>query len=292
MSPFFSNKRLIVLLVSLIILVALIGYSMRDREGSIWPEQFIRDTAGWFQSIMYKPAHMAAGFFENIENIKDVYEQNKVLKAQLDEYAKLAEKVKRLEKRNAELEDVLGKLDDPDLSDYNIRHAHVIARSPDRWNQQVTINKGSKDGVKRNMAVITAEGMIGKVSSVNPFSSTVQLMSDPGRTNMISAVIYGEKDEQNINGTISGYDTEKQALLLKMIPYDVALKEGQTVVTSGLGSVFPEGLIIGKVQDVSPDPQGLTQIAYVQPAADLNDFYDVMVVEREAPSLNGEASEH
>src|SRR5699024_9197364 len=98
-----------------------------------------------------------------------------------------------------------------------IRQAHVIARSPDRWNQQVTINKGAQDGVQRNMAVITAEGMIGKISAVNPFSSTVQLISDLDRTNMISAVIYGKKGKDDTIGTISGYDAKKEALLLKMI---------------------------------------------------------------------------
>ncbi|HET7522402.1 MAG TPA: rod shape-determining protein MreC [Bacillales bacterium] len=284
MSPFFSNKRLIVLLVSLIILVALIGYSMRDRERSFWPEQFIKDTVGWFQSVLYKPAHMAAGFFENIEDIREVYHQNQVLKSHLDDYAELAEKVKRLEERNKELQKTLGKLDDPDLAEYTVRQAHVIARSPDSWNQQITINKGSQDGVKPDMAVITAEGLIGKIDAVNPFSSTVQLVSDLDRTNFIAAVIRGKDGAKDVKGMIAGYHPEKQALLFKLIPYDAQLKKGQTVVTSGLGGVIPEGLIIGKVQEVSPDQQGLTKTAYVKPAANLYDIYHVMIVDRKALS--------
>ncbi|HET7578809.1 MAG TPA: rod shape-determining protein MreC, partial [Bacillales bacterium] len=261
--------------------VALIGYSMKDREETFLPEQFLKDTVGWFQSVLYKPAHLAAGFFENIEDLKEVYDQNQVLKSRLSEFGKLSQELARLRERNKELQSILGKLDSPDLADYSVTQAHVIARSPDGWNEQVTINKGSKDGVKLNNAVITAEGMIGKIDSVNPFSATVQLISDLDRTNLIAAVVRGHKKAY---GMIAGYDPQKEALLFKLIPYDAKLKKGQTVVTSGMGGVFPAGLIIGKVKEVSPDPQGLTKIAYVEPSADLYDIYNVMVVERQAAS--------
>lgn len=277
MSPFFSNKRLIVLLASLIILVALIGYSMKDRKQSFWPEQFLRDTVGWFQSVLYKPAHSVAGFFGDISDIKKVYEQNKELKSRLSHFGEVSQQLIALQQRDKELQSTLHKLKNPDLSDYSVIQAHVIARSPDSWNEQVIINKGSQDGVKVNMAVITGEGMIGRINKVNPFSSTVQLMSDPNRTNLIAAVINGK---QPVYGMIGGYDSKRKALLFKLIPYDAKVKKGQTVVTSGLGGVFPAGRIIGKVMKVSPDPQGLTKIAYVKPSADLYNIYDVMVVKR------------
>ncbi|HET7628316.1 MAG TPA: rod shape-determining protein MreC [Bacillales bacterium] len=280
MSPFFSNKRLIVLLVSLIILVALIGYSMRDRQRTFWPEQFLRDTVGWFQSVLYKPAHFAAGFFENVEDMAHVYEQNKVLKSHLSRFGEMSQELMRLRQRNEQLEKMLEKTKDADLADYTVIQANIIARSPDEWNKQIIINKGSQDGVKVNNAVITNDGLIGKIDSVNPFSSTVQLISDLNRTNLISAVVRGK--ENNIYGMVAGYNVKKEALLYKFIPHDAEIKKGQTVTTSGLGGVFPSGLIIGTVQEVTPDPQGLTKIAYLKPAADLYDIYDVMVVDREA----------
>lgn len=281
MSPFFSNKRLIVLLVSLILLVALIGYSMKDRKQSLLPEQFLKDTVGWFQSVLYKPAHLAAGFFENMNDLRNVYEQNQVLKSHLSDYAETKQTLERLEQKNKELTSILHKTQSPQLADYNIIQSHVIARSPDSWNKQLTINKGKQDGVKPNMAVITGKGMIGKIDQVNPFSSKVQLVSDLSRSNLISAMVQGKGQ---IYGMVGGYNQKKQALLFKLIPYDADLKKGQTVVTSGLGGVFPRGLIIGKVKEVSPDSQGLTKIAYVKPSADLYDVYDVMVIQRNAMS--------
>lgn len=287
MSPFFSNKRLIVLLVSLIILVALIGYSMKDRGKSLWPEQFLKDTVGWFQSGLYKPAHLAAGFFENINDMKNVYEENKVLKSRLSHFGEVNAELTRLQGRNKELQSILHKLKQPDLADYSIIQSHVIARSPDGWNKQITINKGSQDGVKENMAVITGSGMIGKIAKVSPFSSTVQLVSDLSRTNLISAVINGK---QPVYGMVGGYNTKKQALLFKLIPFNAKLKKGQTVVTSGLGGVFPAGLIIGKVEDVTPGSQGLTKTAYIKPSASLYNIYDVMVVQRKALSPNNKGA--
>lgn len=285
MSPFFFNKRLIVLLVSLIILLALIGYSMKDRKQALWPEQFLNDTVGWIQSAMYQPAHLAAGFFENIEDLKNVYEQNKLLKSRLEENAQMAEDNKRLKKRNKELNKLLDKTKSSSLADYSIRQARVIARSPDGWNEQITINKGKKDGVKKNMAVVSAGGMIGKVNTAHDFSSTVQLVSDLDRTNLISALIQRD-DSDDINGMIKGYDPKKKMLSFEMLPYDAKIKEGQTVSTSGLGGIYPQGLEIGKVKDVKPDPQGLTKMAYVKPSANIQELYNVMVVERKAMAVN------
>lgn len=282
MPPIFSNKRLIVLLASIIILVALIGYSMKEREQELWPEQFFKDTIGWFQEIFYRPAQYVAGFFENIENLRMVYQQNQILKARLDEYAELAEEVKALRERNEELQAILKKTKEADLSDYTIYHAAVIARSPDRWNEQITVNKGKQDGIRRHMAVITADGLIGKVDTVAPFSATIQLISDPNRKNLISAVI--RKNQKEIYGMIEGFDPETKSLLLTGILPEAPVKKGDRVVTSGLGGVYPAGLIIGKVKRVKPDQYGLTKTAFVEPAANLNHFYHVMVVDRLAPS--------
>jgi rod shape-determining protein MreC len=278
---FFSNKRLIILLVSLIFLVALIGFSMRDRENISVPEQFVMDVVGWTQSIFYKPANYVAGFFENISELKNLYEENKLLKSRLDEYAELSVSVRQLEKENESLRKVIEKEDS--LRGYRIRHATGIARSPDRWYKDIYIDKGKQSGIKENMAVITADGFIGKINKVSPFHSTVELLSDSDPMNRVSAVVEGD---DSVFGIIGGYDAEKKALLFKDISNDVKVEEGEMVITSGMGGVFPEGLIIGEITAVVPDEFAYTQTAYVEPAADLYDISDVMVLERELNTIN------
>ncbi|MEI4800110.1 rod shape-determining protein MreC [Bacillus sp. NPDC077411] len=281
MPQFFLNKRLIVLLVSIILLVALIGISLKERKNLTWPEQFVKDTVGVVERVFQKPANYVAGFFENIEDVKRTYEENKELKAKLDKYAELSVKVKELEKTNEELRDILGKKDT--LRDFNPVHATVINRNPDKWNDIIGIDKGAQEGIQKDAAVITSKGLIGKVKSVSQFTSTVELISSLNRTNRISAVVRGDS---NVFGLIEGYDKEKQQLVFTKIPSGVKVEKDQTVVTSGLGGVFPDGLVIGQIVEVTADEYGLTQTAYIKPAADLNDVNNVMVAKRTMPTVD------
>lgn len=281
MPQFFLNKRLIVLLVSIIVLVALIGFSLRERSKLSWPEQFIKDTAGLVQSLVSKPAHLVAGFFENLQDLQNTYEENKELKSRLEKLVSLEAQVHELEKDNNELRDILGE--EETLSDFEPLQATVIGRNPDRWHEMIIINKGKTNGIKKNMAVVTAHGLIGKVKTVNQFSSTVQLLSAMDPKNRISAIVQGETD---VFGLVEGYDKEKKALLIKAIPSGVEIKKGQNVITSGLGGVFPKGLQIGKVIDVKPDEYGLNQTALVDPGADFYDLENIIVITRSMAQPN------
>jgi rod shape-determining protein MreC len=231
------------------------------------------------------PAHYVAGFFDNVGYLKDTYEENKLLRARLEEYAVLETKVQKLEQENEQIREVIGELDS--LRDYEPKPATVIGRNPDQWREQIIVNKGKQDGVEKDMAVITAGGLIGKVKHANPFTSTVQLLSSLDPKNRISAYIQGD---ESIFGLIEGYDDEKGALLLKRIPHQAEVEEGQTVLTSGLGGIFPEGLIIGEVTEVVADEYGLTQMAYIKPAANFYDINQVMVVKRTLISADDEVS--
>ncbi|MCM3568401.1 rod shape-determining protein MreC [Neobacillus mesonae] len=275
MPQFFLNKRLIILLVSIIVLVALIGFSLRERSKLSWPEQFVKDTAGWVESLVSKPANYIAGFFENLQDLQNTYQENKELKSRVDKIANLEAEVQALKKDNSELRDILGEK--KTLRDYETQPATVIGRNPDRWHEMIIIDKGNLKGIKKNMAVITANGLIGKVKSVNQFSSTVQLLSALDPKNRISAVIQGKS---NVYGFVQGFDDKEKVLLIKSIPSGAKIEKGQKVTTSGLGGVFPGGLMIGKVVDVKTDQYGLNQMALVKPGADFYDIQNVIVIKR------------
>lgn len=278
MPQFFLNKKLIFLLISIIILVALIGFSMREKENVSWPEQFVRDSVGFVQQIFHTPTQYVVGFLEDIKDLQNTYEENEKLKARLDEYLNLQTEVERLKDENEKLRENLDVQDD--YSKYSPIQATVIGRNPDRWDEMIIINKGKLQGVEKNMAVITPQGLIGKVKYATQFSATVQLMSTTDPQNRISAVIQGK--EGKVYGLIEGYDSKKKMLLMKKIDFDVDVEVGANIITSGLGKVFPSGLPIGTVEEVEVDEYGLTQTAYVKPAADFYDLTQVMVVETDA----------
>ncbi|MHC0037483.1 rod shape-determining protein MreC [Pseudoneobacillus sp. C159] len=275
MPQFFLNKRLIFLLVSIIILVALIGFSLRDRENLTWPEKFTKDTSGWVTSLVSTPTKFFAGFFENLDDLQTTYIENKELKKRLDKLASLESQVHLLEEENKELRDILDKKES--LRDFKPIQATVVSRNPDQWHEMIIINRGKVHGIKVNMAVITSKGLIGKVKTVSQFTSTIQLLSTMDPKYRISAIVQGDKE---IYGLVEGFDDKRELLLIKSIPVDAKIKKGQNVITSGLGGVFPEGLAIGKVVEVMPDQYGLNQTAYVRPGANFYDIKNVMVINR------------
>lgn len=284
MPQFFSNKRLIVLLVSIILLVALIGYSMSDRRSLTWPEQFMRDSVGWVQSVVKQPALYVAGFFENVNEMKNIYEENQILKSHLDDYAQVAVEVNVLRRQNENLKSALDIKES--LYDYNLIPALVINRSPDRWNEFIGVNKGEEHGIETDMAVMTSEGLVGKVKHVSQFTSTIQLLTDRDPNNRISAMVDAEDDE--VFGFIEGFDEQTGALMLRKVEAAREIEEGQTVVTSGLGGVFPRGLPVGEVVKVEADEYGLTKNAFINPSASFHNLDYVMIIKRGAPNIEPE----
>jgi rod shape-determining protein MreC len=274
----FRKKRLFTILIGIIILVVLIGYSLRDRTNLTTGEQFVSDIIGMVQNVISTPVKYVTNIFDNIDDIRNTYDENQLLREKLAQYKGLIYEVQELKEENKELRDIVDKADT--IRSYNPIHATVTARSPERWIDQVTINKGSLAGVKENMAVITAEGMVGKIQSVSKLTSTVQLLTGFDEFNRISATI-SRKDGNDIFGLIEEYDDKTNSLFLRIIEEsDKDLKEGELVVSSGMGGVFPAGLPIGTVKEVVPDQYGLTRTALVEPAANMYDINNVIVVDR------------
>ncbi|MDN4607139.1 rod shape-determining protein MreC [Sporosarcina highlanderae] len=282
MPRFFSNKRLILLLVGVIVLVALISFTLKDRQNATLPEQIVKDVVGFGQSLFSKPAHFLTGTLDKIDGILNTYEENKHLKARLKEYASTQAELADLRADNEKLRQIIGK--EESLRDYSPIHATVISRNPDQWEEKIIIDKGEVEGVKLNMAVMTSSGLIGKVVLVTPFRSTVELLSTENRNFRVAVVIPGK---ESIFGLIEGYDRTRGELIMKRIDSDFDVKEGQLVQSSGLGGIFPKGLVIGEVTEVSTDDFGLTKLAYIRPAADFGMLDHVMVAKRSSVIVSG-----
>ena len=274
MPRFFSNKRLILLLVGVIILVALISFSLKDRQNASLPEQVVKDVVGFGQSLFSKPALYITNVIGNIDGILNTYEENKHLKIRLSEYASGQAELADVRAENERLLEIVGKKDD--LRVYEPVQATVISRNPDQWEEKIIIDKGEVHGIEKNMAVITANGLVGKVVLVTPFTSTVELLSTENRSLRVAAVVAGEKTY----GLIEGYDRKRSELIMKRIDSSFEVKVGQKVITSGLGGIFPKGLLIGEVTEVSTDDYGLTKLAYIRPAADFSLLDHVIIAKR------------
>ncbi len=281
MRRFLSDKRLIVLLVSIIALVAIIAFSFKGRHEANVPEQIVKDVVGFGQTLFTKPAHFITGSLESIDGLIHTYEENQRLKKHLNAYATDQARLAVLEEENESLREIVDKAED--LTEYEPIHGTVISRNPDQWEEKIIIDKGETSGVERNMAVITSQGLIGKVVLVTPLTATVELLSTENQNFRVSAVVAGK----GIYGLIEGYDRERRQLVMKRVDSDKPIEEGQLVISSGLGGVFPKGLPIGEVKEVSTEDYGLTKIAYIQPSADFALLDHVIVAKRTSTVVDG-----
>ncbi len=283
MPQFFSNKRFILLLVGVIFLVALISFSLRDRQHASLPEQIIKDTVGFGQSIVAKPTSYINGFINNIDDLLNTYDENKRLKSRMEEFGTLQAKVNELKVENDKLKDLVNKKDD--LRNFDPIEANVIARNPDQWEEKLILNEGSISGVKVNMAVLTSQGLIGKIVQTTPYTSQVELLSTNNTNYRVSAVVANKKSEAF--GLIEGFDVKRGELIMKRIDSSLPVKKGDKVTTSGLGGIFPKGVLIGEISKISTDDYGLTKLVYVKPAADFSMLDHVVIAKRQSISVNG-----
>lgn len=254
----------------------MMGVTVKDRPSPTWPERVVRDSFAFAQGLVYKPAIAVAGFFESLRDISRVYEENQALKEELSRMNQLTAELNELRMQNEQYREMLDAKESK-LSDYELKIAEVVARSPDRWNHTLIIDKGSQDGIKPNMAVITPRGYIGRVQSVSKHSSQVELVTDIEHGNHIGAVSQGEEP---VYGVVEGYDQKNNLLIMRKIPLQAKIEPSQLVITSGLGGTIPRGLVLGEVVSVKTDDQYLTKDAYIKPSANFNQLERVFVVER------------
>jgi rod shape-determining protein MreC len=180
---------------------------------------------------------------------------------------------------NAQLRKLIGLSREPVLaaSAYELVTARVIGRSPTVWHSTVTVDVGSGDGVAADDPVISGDGLVGRVASVQPGSAQVSLLTD--NSSAISAkVVPG-----GVQGVIKPDIGDPEDLILDFIDSTKTVSRGQTVVTSGwsaqgLSSLFPQGLPIGEVTRASIVEQEASQQVHLRPFADLANLDLVQVL--------------
>ncbi len=278
----FSNKRLFILLITLVLFIVVMGFSLGTRKSLSWPENFVRDTTGFVQSLFYKPAGYIAGFFEDIGNLKGLAEENERLKITVAQYTREKVQYNILAARVEEYEKLLRfTKSQSNQYNYEYHYAQVISLSTDPSNNTLVINLGARDGVKPNMSVISEKGLVGIISQVSKFTSTVKLLtmmdsSDPNSQPPIAATAFGKVKETF--GMVERYDQQTQRLIMTRIDEKDPIAVNDMIISSGIGGLYPQGLIIGTVESVEVGEFGLTKTAVIKPAAGFEDWKNLLVV--------------
>ncbi len=272
------NKRLFILMIGLILFIALMGFTL-GRNRLTWPEKFINDALGTAQGALYRPVGAVADFVRDLGRLSDVYKENEQLRQTVAQYTQDQIRFNQLEADNKRLQEELDFTEQQKNRDkYRYLIAQVVGSTSNPYEKTIAINLGSKDGLKPDMAVRTVDGLVGLVSKVKTFTSTVTLITDldpnSSRGTPVSATFLGKPDSFGI----IEYDDEAGVLQMTKIDESDKPAEGDKVITSGIGSLFPKGIIVGTVKSSQVGDFGLTYTAIIEPAAKFDHLREVFVI--------------
>lgn len=206
-------------------------------------------------------------------DVAELTRRNQDLEA---EVARLQAQVIELQQQNQQI-DVLSALVEfaRDRPAYDYLTADVIGRDPSPFLQYVIINRGSDDGLRRGMPVVTAQGLVGRVSAVIAGAARVQLITDASSS--VNVSLQATEASAVLLGSLTG------ELTLTMIPQDAGVETGALLLTSGLGGNYPPNLLIGQVTGVRSRSFELFQIASVQPVVDFARLEIVLIIRNFRP---------
>lgn len=268
------NKRIVLIITVAIVVFSTISLVFSRTQGGL--ERMVSDSIAAIEYyVVKKPVEFVSNLFSEYNELKDVYKENKILKAKLSSYASVEVNTDVLSKEIDELKKMLNIEYLP--TDYNVKTTSFVRESDD-WNNEITIDLGSLAGVSKDMVVISSKGMIGKVTSVTEVTARVQLLTAENPTSALPIqVINGD---QNVYGLLNRYDIESKCFEITLFSDVEKFEDSAKVITSGLGGKAPKGIYIGTVESSIVSEDGTSKTIRVKPAADFNDLSYVAVVFR------------
>jgi len=269
---------IILVIVVVAILLGITSKSLDEKKDLNFFEKTLKDTTTFVEKIFYTPINFVKEKVEMISETKDLYEKYTDLKEKVEKTELYYAQIEELQKEVTELKSTLDL--NATLSEYTYINATVVNRNIGYWYNTITIDKGSKNGIKEGDAVITANGLIGKIVNVSNFSSTVKLLTTNEISNKISVKI--STSNEYFYGLLIGYDQERHIYKLEGITESDKINEGDLVTTTGLTDYFPSGILIGKVSKVVKDEYDLNSVVEVIPSVNFEDISIVTVLNRKA----------
>ena len=257
------------LIVFCIISVLLLTFYIR--EGEAGPIHAVRSgvvtitsPVRFLGSAVATPFNAIGNAFENLTAPQETLDE---LRARNEELTSEVARLSEAEATATRLESLLEL-----KSTYNLQStaARIIGESSDAWQQTVTIDKGSVDGLAINMPVCNSAGIIGQIIEVSANTSTVRLATD--ENSGISAMVQETRAQGMLQGQADG------TLRLDYISVDSDVREGDLVITSGIGGVYPKGLLLGTVSSVTSEANALYHTITVTPASRAENNEEVLVI--------------
>ena len=285
MKNFFRSVKFKILVCLLVLMAGFLAYAGANGRWSAAPQELLATALVPFQQL----GRMISVGIEDLRDrtvaIDEVLAENERLKEELNALRQTVVDYDDMKSENEMFREYY-RIEDT-YSDYDLVSAFVIGRDPMEKYYSFTIDRGSRDGVAVDDVVISPEGAVGRVTSVNYNYAEVLTILDPAVS--MGCTVSRTRDI----GLAEGESLLAQENRLKMnyLPRDTLVAASDLVVTTGLGGVFPSGLIVGTVEDVIPESSGKSMYAVVRPAADVRDITSVFIITNYDPNTVGKTQE-
>lgn len=214
-----------------------------------------------------------------VYEIITVHEQNQALKQEVAELRKQNVQAGEFAAENERLRALVDYRQA--TTQFDLLAARVIGRESATWSQMIVINRGTADGVAKNMAVVTPQGLVGHVTDAGLSSAQVQLILDPRS----SVGVLVQRPQSRVTGILDGDLNNPTMPRMVNIPKTADVIDGDVIVTSGFGGIYPKGIVVGLVTTLLNEPGGLLKYAVIETAVDFQKLEDVAIIlkSREPP---------
>lgn len=269
MKKLFEHKLLLLILLATIVAAILIGVFSVQRNKATFVENGVSSAVTPAQ----KGISSIGNWFSNLFGGGDLAEENERLQKEKQELERQINEMQGLADENEELREMLDLKEQE--KDFELQAAQIVAKDPSNWYGTFTIDKGTSSGVAVNQPVISANReLIGRVYRVGTNWAEVITLFDT--ENSIGCTIKRSK----AMGVVEGDTSLRQSGICRMnyVARDADIQEGDFVESSGLGGIYPAGILIGKVLSVEEDASTLSKYALIQPSADIEKISEVFVI--------------
>jgi len=262
-----SHLRIFLLFGCLFTAILILFISMAGRKEFTVPHKLGLELIGPFQTAISKVSNYTGSVWGKYTALLNVREENEQLRQELLQYKAANIEYREAVATNVRLQKLLElkeSLPPPTLS------AEIVGKDPSIWFRTFTINRGSSDGVQKGMPVVTVEGVVGQVLTSSPNYSKVLLATDP------NSAIEVITQNTRVQGIVKGQGPE--AFALHYVLKSAEVEKGDYVMTSGLGGVFPKGLMVGTISEITKTRRGMFQNIEIKPAVDFSQLEYLIII--------------
>jgi len=267
---------LIAIIIVVIIILAIFSFTLKEDRQLNKFESLIKDTVTSIQKVISYPFNFIFDKLDDYKELVNIREKYQSLLPEVDRIDSLTTENIELRKQLEAMKEELNI--DYTINSYEFLNATVISRNVSYWYNTITIDKGTYNGIEVDMVVVNSDGLIGKVISATTFTSDVKLLTTSDTNNKISVAISNGKNK--LYGLIKDYNYNNNYLEVEGISNTESVSIGDYVYTSGLGGVFPSGILIGTVDEITTDEYDLAKIINVKLSANFDNINYVAVLKR------------